>query len=461
MTSKPTPHEIPVTEVDDEPSVHAHLAELARRYRATRAQTWALCAGLTEEDMTPQSMEDASPTKWHLAHTTWFFETLVLDPFRPERAPFHPQYHYLFNSYYHSLGPRFRRPQRGQLTRPTTGEIVQYRQAIDRQVEDLVDSDASLPLESRHGMAERLELGIQHEQQHQELILTDLKHLFAQNPLCPAYPPAGENSSSQHSMASNGREDLAAAANRRWSPVPEGVQQLGYSGPRFHFDNESPRHRVFLEAADLADCLVTNREFLGFVEEGGYASPAWWLDLGWSWRQQELWEHPLYWTHHDGSWHEYTLGGLRRLELDAPVCHVSYFEADAYARWAGARLPTEAEWETAVGTRAVKGNFLESGWFHPRPATKEPADRQPFQMYGDAWEWTSSSYAPYPGYRPLPGSLGEYNGKFMCNQYVLRGGSCVSPRSHLRPTYRNFFPPWARWQFSGFRLARSGRGNEA
>ncbi len=453
--------------IQGEEDLETHLARLAGRYCDTRSQTMSLCDRLSPEDMTPQSMEDASPTKWHLAHTTWFFETMVLAEFRPERSPFHPEYRYLFNSYYHSIGPRFSRPQRGQLTRPAVHEVIAYRHSVDEEVTRLIDSASTLPLDSQREMADRLELGIQHEQQHQELILTDLKHLFAQNPLLPNYRNSTESQPHSHfASSSEGDNSSGAACDRpsspeaiRWPSVPEGVRHVGYSGSEFHFDNESPRHRVFLEQADLADRLITNGEFLEFIEAGGYQDPQWWLDLGWSYRQRESWKSPLYWTCHDGTWREFTLGGLRRLHLAEPVCHVSYFEADAYARWAGARLPTEAEWETAVADRPVRGNFVESAWYHPRPAETSVREGGGWrQLYGDVWEWTSSSYAPYPGHCPLPGALGEYNGKFMCNQHVLRGGSCASPQSHLRPTYRNFFPPWARWQFSGFRLARSHHG---
>jgi ergothioneine biosynthesis protein EgtB len=445
--------------ITSEEGLETQLTHLARRYADTRAQTLALCEGLSPEDMTPQSMEDASPTKWHLAHTTWFFETMVLDAFCPDRTPFHPEYRYLFNSYYHSLGPRFSRPQRGQLTRPAVREVTAYRHTVDEEVASLIESTATLPSQSRWEIAQRLELGIHHEQQHQELILTDLKHLLAQNPLLPPYRKAADEPSKPASSWDESRDQQSSSDSIRWYSVLEGVQQVGYSGPEFHFDNESPRHRVFLERADLADCVITNGEFLAFIEDNGYSNPQWWLDLGWSYRQRESWESPLYWTCHDGTWQEFTLGGLRPLNRDEPVCHVSYFEADAYARWAGARLPTEAEWETTAENLPVRGNFVESGWYHPRPAMLASPKREVWkQLYGDVWEWTSSSYAPYPGHRPLPGALGEYNGKFMCNQYVLRGGSCASPQSHLRPTYRNFFPPWARWQFSGFRLARSHHG---
>jgi ergothioneine biosynthesis protein EgtB len=403
------------------------------RYREVRRYTEQLCEPLATEDYVVQSMPDVSPTKWHLAHTTWFFETFLLAPERRGYRSFHPQYGYLFNSYYNAVGERHPRPSRGLLTRPPVAEVRRYRAHVDEHLTELLTTGDAARL------APVLELGLHHEQQHQELLLTDIKHVFSCNPLRPVYQsetPAAED----------------APGPLKWRSYPEGVQWIGHVGNEFAFDNETPRHRVFVEAARLATRPVTNREMLAFVEDGGYERPEFWLSDGWYAVQGESWTAPLYWERQDGAWWTFTLGGMRPLALDEPACHVSYYEADAYARWAGARLPTEAEWEIAAEEVALDGNFAESGRLHPAPAV---ADGQPLQqMFGDVWEWTSSPYMPYPGFRPLGGALGEYNGKFMCNQMVLRGGSCVTSRSHMRRTYRNFFPPNARWQFSGFRLAQ-------
>jgi ergothioneine biosynthesis protein EgtB len=412
------------------------LALLAR-YRQVRSAVEAACAGLSAEDMQVQSMPDASPTKWHLAHASWFYETFVL----PDRAlggytPFDQAFSYLFNSYYETVGPRHPRPRRGLLTRPGIGEVFRYRAHVDAAMA------YALP---RLGEADFLrlrpvlELGINHEQQHLELILTDIKHVFAQNPLRPAYRPLLPSA-----------DDPTPPL--RWHQFDAGVRRIGHDGDGFAFDNEGPAHRVFLEPFAVASRLVTCGEYLAFMEAGGYERPQWWLSDGWHARQAQGWEAPLYWERQDGRWQVFTLAGMRPVTEAEPVCHVSFYEADAYARWAGARLPTEAEWEVAAADVLVEGNLLESGRLQPAPLTRD--DHSPTQLFGDVWEWTQSPYAPYPGYRPTAGALGEYNGKFMCNQMVLRGGSCVTPASHLRTTYRNFFPPEARWQFSGFRLAR-------
>jgi ergothioneine biosynthesis protein EgtB len=434
------------------PTLDTTLADapFAVRYRAVRGATERLCEPLSPEDCQVQSMDDASPTKWHLAHTSWFFETFVLDRAVPNYVAFHPEFHVLFNSYYQTVGPQHPRPQRGLLTRPALDTILAYRRHVD---------DAMLALLGQPGgvsafPAAVIELGLHHEQQHQELILTDVKHLFSRNPLRPAY-----------------RECPAAPpieiAPLRWHSYAGGLQWIGHDGPGFAFDNEGPRHRVFAEAFELADRLVTNGEFLAFVEEDGYARADLWLSDGWNTRQARGWSAPLYWEQCDGGWRVLTLAGTRGWRADEPVCHVSYYEADAFARWAGARLPTEAEWEVAaaasLGSDAGAGdtvaratsNFVERGLLHPAPPGADTAT--PRQLFGDVWEWTQSPYTPYPGYRPPAGALGEYNGKFMCNQLVLRGGSCVTPASHMRATYRNFFPPDARWQFSGIRLARDAR----
>jgi ergothioneine biosynthesis protein EgtB len=417
----------------------AHAPPLASLYREVRRATEALCAPLEVEDYVLQSMPDASPAKWHLAHTAWFFETFVLAPHRPGYRPFHPQFAMLFNSYYNAVGPRWPRSQRGLLSRPTVAEVYRYRAHVDEQMAALFEpASADLP----RRVADVIVLGLNHEQQHQELLLTDLKHALAANPLRPAYreaaPPGGKPPALE------------------WQTFPAGVVWVGHDGDGFAFDNESPRHREFLEGFRLASRPVTNGEFLAFLADGGYERPELWLSDGWAARQAHGWAAPLYWERERGGWTALTLAGPRSIDPDEPVCHVSYYEADAFARWAGARLPTEAEWETAAATAPVAGHFAEAGHYHPAVAAAAE-DRGPiYQLYGDVWQWTASPYVAYPGYAPPPGALGEYNGKFMCNQIVLRGASCATPRGHARRTYRNFFPPEARWQFTGVRLARDG-----
>ncbi len=412
-------------------------ADLAARYRAVRAQTESLCAPLEREDYLLQSMPEASPVKWHLAHTSWFFETFLLTPHEPEYRPFDPRFAFLFNSYYEAAGPRWPRPRRGLLSRPTVDEVDRYRAHVDEQVERFLGTAPDVALAAAAGV---VVLGLNHEQQHQELILTDLQHAWSANPLHPVYRPAPP--------------DHGAPPPREWVEVPAGQAEIGHAGTGFAFDNEGPRHRVLLHGARLASRLVTNEEYLAFIHAHGYDRPELWLSDGWAMRQAHGWEAPLYWQRDGRAWRAATLAGLRPINDDAPVCHVSYYEADAFARWSGARLPTEAEWEVAAAAVALAGHFLESGRFHPA-ATPAPDDRGPLrQLYGDVWQWTASPYVGYPGYRPAAGALGEYNGKFMCNQVVLRGASCATPRSHARRTYRNFFPPDARWQFSGIRLAK-------
>jgi ergothioneine biosynthesis protein EgtB len=419
-----------------EPDVDRHSpAALASRLLDCRAQTIALTAGLTDADATVQSMEDASPAKWHLAHTTWFFEEFVLASYAPGYRPVNPRYRYLYNSYYDAVGPRHPRPSRGLLTRPTLVEVVDYRHRVDDALRGLVNG--SLP----QSALDLIELGIQHEQQHQELLLTDLLHLFAQNPLQPVY------------RATCDADCADAARESKWIDFPGGRFDVGHAGAEFAFDCEGPRHTLLLAPYMLANRPVTNEEWIEFIIDGGYRSPQLWLSDGWGRVQAEHWQAPLYWEQRDGTWLQMTLSGERRVEPAAPVSQISYFEADAFARWKTARLPTEFEWEVAARAQPIAGQFASTGRFRPSPA---PSDGQTLlhQAYGDVWEWTASAYNAYPGFKAAAGAVGEYNGKFMCSQYVLRGGSCVTPAGHVRPTYRNFFYPHQRWQFAGLRLAR-------
>jgi ergothioneine biosynthesis protein EgtB len=406
------------------------------RYVAVRAQTERLAEPLEAEDMVVQSMPDVSPTRWHLAHTTWFFETFVLRRVRPAEPVFHPAYERLFNSYYNAVGNPFPRPRRGLLSRPTVAEVLRYRRHVDERIRAWLEASTAPDATA----LSVLELGLNHEQQHQELILTDIQHVLAQNPLRPVY------------RAADAPTPGASAGPAAWVPFPGGEARIGHGGTGFCFDNEQPRHRVLLEDHELAARPVTNGEYLAFVEAGGYRDPLLWLSEGWAAVQAGGWEAPLYWEREGGVWHRFSLGGFSPVRAEDPVTHVSLYEADAYARWAGARLPTEAEWEHAAQGLDTRGSFLEGGALEPRAARDDGAGLR--QMFGDVWEWTSSAYAAYPGYRPAAGALGEYNGKFMCNQHVLRGGSCATPAGHVRPTYRNFFPASARWQFTGIRLAR-------
>jgi len=410
-------------------------AALENLYRSVRGQTQVLCEPLETDDYMLQSMPEASPAKWHLAHTTWFFETFVLADYARHYRPFDPRFSFLFNSYYEAVGERWPRPQRGLLSRPTVGEVFRYRAHIDEAVYELM----AYPMDPE--AANRILLGLHHEQQHQELLVTDLKHAWSSNPIHPVYRPY--------------KPDDGARALARWIGFGGGLVSIGHDGSAFAFDNEGPRHREFVDACEIASRLVTNAEYQEFIEDRGYERPELWLSDGWATLRAGRWDAPLYWQREEACsrWLNVTMAGLREVAPDEPVCHVSFFEADAYARWAGARLPTEAQWETAADA-AITGNFLEGGRFHPA-ATIAADDRGPLhQVNGDVWQWTASPYVGYPGYNPPAGALGEYNGKFMCNQFVLRGASCVTPRSHARRTYRNFFPPEARWQFSGIRLAR-------
>ena len=412
----------------------ATALSLAMRYRSVRAVTESLAAPLSAEDCALQSMPDASPVKWHLAHTSWFFETFLLEPHLPGYRVQDPAFRFLFNSYYNAIGERHPRPKRGLLSRPSLAAVHAYRAHVDAAMVTLLDRGMS------PASAALVELGLNHEQQHQELILTDVKHLLSCNPLKPAYLP-------QHAAAETTR-----TTSQSWIEFGEGLVDIGHDGSGFAFDNEGPRHREYLKAYALASHPVTNAEYAAFMADGGYRRPELWLSEGWDWLNAGGVAAPLYRDDADSAALQFTLHGMRPLEADAPVCHVSLFEADAYARWAEARLPTEAEWEAAAAPVAIDGHFLEDGGYHPRPAGSGGAGLS--QLFGDVWEWTQSAYAPYPGFRAAAGAVGEYNGKFMCNQYVLRGGSCATPRSHIRASYRNFFPASARWQFSGFRLAR-------
>lgn len=401
-------------------------------YKRVRSMTLDLCSTLEPEDTVVQSMPDVSPTKWHLAHVTWFFERFVLEVFDAEYQRLNDTYDFLFNSYYYSAGQMHARPKRGMLTRPTLGEVVSYRSHVDAAMHLLLQKSGD-----ETELRDRVVLGLNHEQQHQELLLTDIKHVLSQNPLQPAMnpnlkkPPAG----------SPGAYSYVDGAS--------GVHQIGAEDTGFCFDNELPRHDALIHEHRIGARLVSNGEFLEFINDGGYRDSNLWLSDGWATVNQRSWNRPLYWS--DDLTSEFTLGGQRDINAGAPVCHVSFYEADAFARWAGARLPTEFEWELAAMTQELQGNFMGEKFWHP-------ASGNTSQLFGDVWEWTSSAYTPYPGFTPLEGSLGEYNGKFMCNQMTVRGGSCVTSEDHIRASYRSFFYPDARWQFLGFRLARDGLG---
>ncbi len=426
MQPRPSPHS---------PASPARAVAAAAPYDVVRAASEALAAPLSAEDCALQSMPDASPVKWHLGHTTWFFETFVLAPALPGYAPFDPSFRVLFNSYYDAVGERHPRPQRGLLSRPDLATVLSYRAHVDQAMRSLLAPGIA------GATRELIALGLHHEQQHQELILTDVKHLLSHNPRKPVYRPGWP-------LATVRPQPLA------WHRHEGGIVDIGHAGAGFAFDNEQPRHRVLLEPFEIASRPVTHGEFAEFIADGGYRRPELWLSLGFDTVRTQRWEAPLYWSRSDDAWQTFTLHGMAAIDPHAPVCHLSYFEAEAYARWAGARLPTEFEWEAVAKDAQVAGNFVESGALHPVALTGRVSGGVPAQLYGDVWEWTSSSYAPYPRFRPAAGAVGEYNGKFMCNQYVLRGGSCATPASHIRATYRNFFPPDARWQFSGVRLAR-------
>jgi ergothioneine biosynthesis protein EgtB len=408
---------------------------LREAYIRIRRATEQLASPLSSEDQTVQSMEDASPTKWHLAHTTWFFETLVLCRWHAGYRQFDGRYAYLFNSYYEALGPRHPRPARGLLTRPSVVEVLDYRRHVDEAMQAFLET---LPPDCEPEISDLVTLGLNHEQQHQELVLTDIKHALSCNPLNPSYVPLKPAS-------------VAPVPPLNWVAFDGGVVEMGNGDRTFAFDNEKPKHQVMLKPFRLASRPVTCGEFASFIDDGGYRRPEFWLSDGWTLASREAWNSPLYWKETDEGRRVFTLHGLASFDRDEPVVHLSFYEAAAFAAWAGKRLPTEFEWEHAAASAAPAwGNFLEDRHFHPR-SPRESMNLT--QMFGDVWEWTRSSYDPYPGYRPFEGALSEYNGKFMIGQMVLRGGSCVTPRDHVRATYRNFFPPAARWQFSGIRLA--------
>ena len=415
--------------VQTETAFFATQESLTRRFRSVRDHTVALARPLSPEDCGAQSMIDASPVKWHMAHTAWFFETFLLERFEPDFTPHHPAFRVLFNSYYNGVGDKHARAHRGLLTRPALDQVLAYRRDVDERI-------VRLAIDSSHELATLIELGLQHEQQHQELLLTDVKHLLSMNPLSPAY-------------AEGQPETNATVAPLEWQAFSAGIVEIGHAGHGFCFDNETPRHRQFTEAFQLASRLVTNGEFLAFIDAGGYTNPSLWLAEGWEWVCTNGLIQPLYWRCADGAWQEFTLYGVQPLDPNQAATHLSLYEADAYARWVGARLPTEAEWERAAEDCEDDGVI---GLHPPRCSTE--ATQPLMQMFGSCWQWTVSSYAPYPGYATVEGALGEYNGKFMVNQYVLRGSSCVTVPGHSRRSYRNFFPATARWQFSGIRLAK-------
>ena len=417
--------------------------DLIRYYQRVRRVTEDICRPLETEDLVTQPVLDVSPPKWHLGHTTWFYEAMFLDKYVDDYQPYDPQYAFVFNSYYDTFGTRVNRDSRGSLSRPTVAEIMTFRAAIDQRMGELIEA---LDEKSYLPFSKTLILALNHEQQHQELLLTDIKYILASNPLRPAY-----------------REDLPQ--HGRKSPLPEtaflpfagGVHEIGYQGEGFYYDNERPLHKQYLNDFRLANRLVSNGEYLEFIEAGGYGDFRFWLSDGWAAVQENHWHGPLHWEQIDGQWYEYTLGGLEKVDAHKPVCHVSYYEADAFAAWKGKRLPTEGEWEVAARHSAPAddtANFYDRGLLHPAPLVETAAADQLHQMMGDVWEWTRSAYLPYPGYRRVEGPLGEYNGKFMINQMTLRGGgSCATSRDHARITYRNFFQADKRWQFKGFRLA--------
>ena len=427
--------------LDDSTAAPARADRLLSRFQEVRTFSDSLCARLEPEDCVVQSMPDVSPAKWHLAHTTWFFETFILKKWVPDYRAEVPEYAYLFNSYYNAAGDMHRRDLRGLISRPTVEDTRRYRSSIDSHIENLLSAADDKLLDEIEPL---VILGIHHEQQHQELLVTDIKHVFAQNPLHPVFRER--------------KIDVVSAKPKSLSFIEfdEAVVEIGHNSNEFSYDNEGPRHRALVLPFSLATRPITNGEYIAFIEDNGYARAEFWLSLGWTTVNEQRWQAPLYWEKREGAWWNFTLSGFRPVDEAEPLTHVSYFEADAFANWSKARLPTEFEWERAAANLPMDGNFVESERFHPQ-ASIAAQDRQLMQMFGDVWEWTRSSYSPYPGYRAAPGALGEYNGKFMCNQYVLRGGSCATSQTHIRRTYRNFFQPEKRWQFNGIRLARDPR----
>jgi ergothioneine biosynthesis protein EgtB len=416
----------------------ASFPNLLNRYLEVRKQTEYLCEPLEIEDYLIQTMANVSPTKWHLAHTSWFFETFILSNFIKNYKSYHPKFAYLFNSYYVQAGERHCRPKRGLISRPTVQEVYEYRHYVDEQMSTLLKYPHGNDLNRLYDVTE---IGLNHEQQHQELMITDIKHVFSMNPLYPAYRHRDVTLSS----------DIPAL---HWVDFDGGLMNIGHVSDGFCFDNELPRHNTYIHSFQLANRLITNAEYLEFMKDGGYKRPEIWLSDGWNIVDRQNWNSPYYWEKRENEWWMITLQGPRKVNPSEPVCHISHYEADAFARWSNARLATEAEWEIASQHVPVEGNLVESENYHPVPLTDQDDSKSLYQMHGDVWEWTQSAYLPYPGYKPLTGALGEYNGKFMANQIVLKGGSCATPKSHIRKSYRNFFHPDTRWQFTGIRLAR-------
>ncbi|MEO8398815.1 MAG: ergothioneine biosynthesis protein EgtB [Ignavibacteriaceae bacterium] len=412
---------------------------LIEGFKRVRNFSQLLCKTLVTEDYVIQSMPDVSPTKWHLAHTSWFFEAFILSKAKKDYASLHPQYNFLFNSYYVQVGERYTRAYRGLLSRPTVAEVYEYREYVNKNMLDFLENCNNKQLNE---FASVIEVGLHHEQQHQELLVTDIKHVFSVNPLKPVFREREIKS-------------IKDISPMEWIKFDEGVYEIGNDGSSFNYDNETPRHKEFVDSFKLGTRLITNKEYIEFINDGGYKKATLWLSDGWAAVENEKWNTPFYWEKKDGEWWNFTLSGFRKVEPSEPVCHVSFYEADAFANWADARLATETEWEIASENLKINGNFVEDENFHPIPLSDNDGEKSLKQIYGDVWEWTRSSYSPYPGYKPLPGALGEYNGKFMSNQIILRGGSCATSKTHIRNTYRNFFPPNARWQFMGIRLAKN------
>lgn len=412
---------------------------LTERFAEIREVSMRLVQPLEKEDFIIQSHPDVSPAKWHIAHTTWFFERMILKEFKSGYQEFNPTFDFLFNSYYNSIGPYQPRHQRGVLSRPTVDEVIAYRNYVDRQIHELFSESQSS--ETKKELVKLIDMGLQHEQQHQELILMDVKYNFFVNPLFPVYLKTEEFPGSKRSEPA-------------FVEFEGGLIEIGHNGEGFSFDNERPRHKVWLEPFQLATEPVINGEYLEFIKAGGYEKPEYWLSDGWNVVKENNWKAPLYWLkNEEDEWGIFTLSGVKNLDPSEPVSHVSFYESDAFSRWKGKRLPTEAEWEHASQGMPIRGNFTEQGGYHPVPLSEESPEAPLAKIFGDVWEWTSSAYSSYPGSKPLEGALGEYNAKFMSNQMILRGGSCATPATHIRETYRNFFPPDKRWQFSGFRLA--------